>query len=949
MSELNYPGSRWWKFDFHNHTPASSDFDPNEINTLQPRDWLLAYMRKGIDCVAVTDHNGSDWIDRLQMELKEIEREEPQVEGYRPLVLFPGVEITTADSLHVLAIFGPEVSRSVLDGLLVGKLKLSNSGKPTAELMFSESISTVIDCIHELNGLAIAAHVENDKGLLQGRADTSGAFSPNQSARLIDDVLPKLDGLEFQSLENDCYRHFANRIAGKALVSGSDWPHNSVNAGSRFCWVKMSEPSFDGLRLALLDPESAQCRSDEKPDDPQPLPGQWIQSITLKNMHLRRDGHGQLLLEFNPAYNAVIGGRGSGKSTVLECLRLALGRENELRKLGDDSEIWKTFEGFRREYVQRDKPGMMLPDTLITVEVIKGKAESVQRFQYSWSKQSDGRFATQVMRFDECNWQATGLDEMQASALFPVKIFSQKQILALANNPQALLEYIDDSIRDQKRTWLQQFDERKAALLAARLRVRTLKKELEKKPALELDYKEASRKARVFANANFGHLLRSFQRASQQQRALDDFFQLLKNDVDGLRGGVDQAANLAATELTQFLAESPAELTARDSAMALKNQLVDEYQVIAGIVTAMQGLLDTAQHDLAASAWNTENQKHILAYQHESERLKSEGINSAEDAALAVSSEERLSKQLAQIKAFEVELEQAKQVVETASRALTACRVELTQIRKQFIAGLFEQNNMLKVSLRSLASAKSEVGRFREILRLGGGESFAAAIWQENEEQNLSGVLWDVINVTDSQLIAGRLEELKQSLEEMNEKKHDALVLHSRFRAELVRRIEGLPCEVFDELAGWFPEDEVTLEYRPSQNKPYKNINQASAGQKTAAMLSFLLVHGDEPLLLDQPEDDLDNALVSELVVEQLRKNKVHRQLLVVTHNANIVVNADAELVMTMDFDGQINLASAGGLQETSVRRDICRVMEGGEEAFRQRYKRILEDLEGRT
>jgi len=66
----------------------------------------------------------------------------------------------------------------------------------------------------------------------------------------------------------------------------------------------------------------------------------------------------------------------------------------------------------------------------------------------------------------------------------------------------------------------------------------------------------------------------------------------------------------------------------------------------------------------------------------------------------------------------------------------------------------------------------------------------------------------------------------------------------------------------------------------------------------------------------------------------------------VVTHNANIVVNADAELVMTMDFDGQINLASAGGLQETVVRKDICRVMEGGEEAFRQRYKRILEDLE---
>ncbi|MES2770763.1 MAG: AAA family ATPase, partial [Pseudomonadota bacterium] len=150
------------------------------------------------------------------------------------------------------------------------------------------------------------------------------------------------------------------------------------------------------------------------------------------------------------------------------------------------------------------------------------------------------------------------------------------------------------------------------------------------------------------------------------------------------------------------------------------------------------------------------------------------------------------------------------------------------------------------------------------------------------------------------------------------------------------------------ELACWFPEDEITLRYRPKEGSKYKNIDQASAGQKTAAMLSFLLLHGDEPLLLDQPEDDLDNALVSELVVAQLRKNKARRQLVVVTHNANIVVNADAELVMTMAFNGQIDLASAGGLQEIFVRQNVCSVMEGGAEAFRQRYKRILEDLETR-
>ena len=556
MTDTNFPGSRWWKFDFHNHTPASSDFDQAEIHTLQPRDWLLAYMRKGIDCVAVTDHNGSDWVEKLQTALSDLNNEEPKPDGYRTLAIFPGVEITTAESLHVLAIFGPEEKKSVLDGLLVGMLKLSKPERANAELMYRESASTVIDRIHELNGLAIAAHVEKSNGLLQGQTDASGVFSPKGAGRLIDDLLPKLDALEFQSLDNDCYRHFSSRIANRALVSGSDAPHNTSNAGSRFSWIKMSQPSFDGLRLALLDPESALRRSDEKFDDLQPLPEQWIKSITLENMHLRRGGHGPLMLQFNPAYNAIIGGRGSGKSTVLECLRLALAREAELNKLGEDSEIWKTFEGFKREYVQRDKPGMMLSDTRITVEVVKGKAESSQLFQFVWSKQVDGRFATQVLRQDAGCWHTTGLDGKQAGALFPVKIFSQKQILALANNPQALLEYIDDSIREQKAGWQQQFDERKTVLLAARLRVRTLKKELDKKPALELEYKEASRKARVFANANFGPLLKAYQRASQQQRALSDFYQLLTNDVAGLQIGIEQAANLAATELTQFLTES---------------------------------------------------------------------------------------------------------------------------------------------------------------------------------------------------------------------------------------------------------------------------------------------------------------------------------------------------------------------------------------------------------
>jgi hypothetical protein len=190
--------------------------------------------------------------------------------------------------------------------------------------------------------------------------------------------------------------------------------------------------------------------------------------------------------------------------------------------------------------------------------------------------------------------------------------------------------------------------------------------------------------------------------------------------------------------------------------------------------------------------------------------------------------------------------------------------------------------------------------------------------------------------------VAQRLSEMKAGLE-AGEKE----ILGTTIHGHLLNRVKALSPDKFDELASWFPEDEVVLSYRPALDAGYRSLAQASAGQRAAAMLSFLLAQGDEPLLFDQPEDDLDNALVSELVVARIRHDKARRQLIVVTHNANIVVNGDAELVLCMNFaGGNIQNPQAGGLQEAGVRRSICDVMEGGRRAFEQRYRRILKDLD---
>ena len=97
--------------------------------------------------------------------------------------------------------------------------------------------------------------------------------------------------------------------------------------------------------------------------------------------------------------------------------------------------------------------------------------------------------------------------------------------------------------------------------------------------------------------------------------------------------------------------------------------------------------------------------------------------------------------------------------------------------------------------------------------------------------------------------------------------------------------------------------------------------------------------------MLDQPEDDLDNHVIHDLIVRQIRDNKRRRQVIVVTHNPNIVVNGDAEQVIAMDHvEGQcvVVVEGTGSLQEREVREEVCRVMEGGRRAFEARYRRLV-------
>ena len=192
----------------------------------------------------------------------------------------------------------------------------------------------------------------------------------------------------------------------------------------------------------------------------------------------------------------------------------------------------------------------------------------------------------------------------------------------------------------------------------------------------------------------------------------------------------------------------------------------------------------------------------------------------------------------------------------------------------------------------------------------------------------------------DGTAIEQALGEIKCDICAIAGDRHDPTLLGDQRFATHLQRLQP---EVLDRIDLWFPEDSLDVQYSTTgDGRGFRLIQEGSPGQKTAALLAFLLSYGEEPLILDQPEDDLDNHLIYDLIVTQLREVKRHRQIIVVTHNPNIVVNGDAELVVALAARvGETQKECEGSLQEKQVRDTICEIMEGGREAFKQRYLRI--------
>ncbi|MCG5513205.1 TrlF family AAA-like ATPase [Ectothiorhodospira shaposhnikovii] len=939
----SYPGARWWKFDFHTHTPASKDTNAWQAaigtsDELTPQTWLLKYMAAEIDCVAVTDHNTGEWIDKLKTDYADMKRQAdagtPPV-GFRELHLFPGVEISVQGGFHILAIFDPSATSQTVSDLLA---RVDYQGtRGDSDGVTRIGAAQVVERILAEGGLAIPAHVEGDKGLLQVEPGTRKCLLDTITVKQVLQE-PGILALEWAASSSPTPMVLDELKLRFASVVGSDC-HSFQGAavpGSRYTWIKMAKPSLEGLRLALLDGQEISVRRSDESSGFTPFntPEHFIESIEIREARYMGRGSLPASLPLNPYFNALIGGRGTGKSTIVHALRLAYRRE---RELSPASEAGQTFNRFNKIAKTRNDEGGLRAETAIHVQVHRDGTS----YRLIWRQDGHGHAV------EEWDVVTAGFKPSVSQTIteqrFPLRLFSQGQIAALAgDSQQALLKVIDDAAGTQSQQAA--FEEAKRAFLAARAQMRELEGKLQGRESLTLSLQDIQCKLARFEGADHAAVLKNYQRTSRQSRELERQFEASAELAARLK---DVAADLLAEDLPERLFDAAEDGPALSLVQALHAAIDKARQEVESAAAALRERGQVLRGELDASLWFARIGVAEAAYAQLKADLQQQGVSDPSEYGRLVQEKQRLETELRRLEALQKQHANLREKAKALLEQVQSARRAISAQRSAFLQATLHGNPFVRIELIPYSrDAQGIEHSLREVLGAADGK-YVDDLYQAQDGESPKGLVADLLGTVDliEQPGAWDTTAFEQALLAQKKRLLQACGGSAEFggwfnrflKAEADKRPEFV-----DHILCWFPEDGLQVEYsRKGDGRDFQSIGQASAGQRAAAMLAFLLAHGNEPLVLDQPEDDLDNHLIYGLVVQQIRSNKLRRQLIIVTHNPNIVVNGDAELIHVLDFNHQCHVKQTGSLQDKTMRREVCQVMEGGEEAFERRYQRL--------
>ncbi len=925
-------GAHFYHCDFQVHTPrdknwAGPDAVTDEERLAYGRRFVAACREKGLHAVAITDHHCMTFLPFIrQAAEEELDENGSDQVKLQKLIVFPGMELTLGVPCQALLIFDADFPKDMFS-LATTALAISQNKPEDARVRDVVQLGTIttfselkekLDEHEYLRGRYIIYPNVTDEG-------RHSLFRVGQTHKYVE--MPCVGGYVDGSYDK-LSLGTKNRLNGKdkawgnrriACIQTSDSRRDDhTTLGLNTTWIKWATPTAEALRQACLAQESRISHL-----LPQ-VPETYISTISVSTSTFI----GPLDLDLNPQYSALIGGRGTGKSTVLEYIRWALCDQPP----DTDSEDSPNYQARRSRLID----GTLKPfgATVDVNYVLNGVSHLVRRHSKDGSVQ---------MKIGAGTLQSCTEEEVRA--LLPIQAYSQKQLSDVSVRIEELTRFITAPIKGDLDRLQRKGSDRANRIretYATLQRFRDLTSTLHNRTLEERSITEQANTIRTSLaglteddraileqgqhyNAA-GSLVTSWRAgASTVSQKAKELRQLVQSQATAIQHvPVEPAAAKGTLEKARadYEAMLKAAVVALDEVVAASGAIVDE---------------DTASGPWAE--WKTLQTAFQTEYAAAMERSSSHTEKLNQLRALEARASE-ISAETTRIREILATLATAEKDYLTAREEWIGAQAEHDDLVDKECAQLTKRSGeMIKVCVKRYADPKAFITALRAALQgsrmqntkieaLGEGIAAAAdarSIWTSVVSELEALAAFDVDRGEGTRPGGATLVSLGFNAGDL-----DRVAQYLTPEKWLVVSLTPLASVPIYEFRS-----------REGDYIPFKN---ASAGQQATALLKTLLNQPGPPLIIDQPEEDLDNPVMLE-IVNQLWDAKKLRQIVFASHNANLVVNGDAELVAWFGYrtsgdQSRGTIQGVGAIDVPDVRDAIKQIMEGGENAFKLRREK---------
>jgi len=662
-----------------------------------------------------------------------------------------------------------------------------------------------------------------------------------------------------------------------AVIYADDVCHPSQLGGAgATSWFKVSGAKVESLKLAVRTPETRVATS-----DPTGNPRALLREISWTGGFL--DG---VSVPIASDLTALIGGRGTGKSTVIESLRYALG----LSPIGADA--------IKDHKAIVDK--VLRSGTIIRVEV-----ETVVPTPRTFTIE---RVVPDPPVVRDSSGVATNLQPVDVAGL--VEIFGQHELAELANNPASVADMVQRFAGASGANT--SHDEVRESLALNR---EQLKKTEDARGALQEDLADIPRleeQVQQFKETDVATRLADLKRLDQDESMFAEADTRVRGVADALSDFVDPQLQATLAAAYDGLDESPQ----KDKLVVAAAATETLAKTLKSLVGDANAAIETADATIASakSDWDAAVKEQREAHADVLRKLHDEGLEPDKYLATA--------KALDDLKAKQPRLASHDETLKKLLKQREKLLGELAKQERNVVQALHEAVRAANeatggvVVVRPIASSERQL-IIDVITRHTTGQrtQMVAAVGAENFSPRAFVAA-----------VRGGTDELAK------------LGIKGAQALGLINAGEPMLRELEELSVGHAVE--VLLDISSDATRELKKMDDLSKGQRATALLLLLLGASTAPLVIDQPEDDLDNRFVYDGVVQHLRKLKGVRQVIASTHNANVPVLGDAELIVALESDGQHGRPTqdgVGSLDDASIRSLVENILEGGPAAFNAR------------